>query len=86
MDKTFSEEMLNLFRYPARIIILGYTNSGKTHFCNEIIEKYIHGFNRIIICGVLSHSLQQNSAFQDKVEVHEKIIHPVMDDNPYADL
>ncbi len=86
MDKTFSEEMLNLFRYPACIIIAGYTNSGKTHLCNKIIEKYQHGFNRIIICGVSSHALQQNSPFQDKVEVHEKIIDPVMDDDsPYSD-
>ncbi len=86
MDKTFSEEMLNLFRYPARIIIAGYTSSGKTHLCNKIIEKYQHGFNRIIIYGISSHSLQQNSPFQYKVEVHEIIIDPVLDDeNPYAD-
>lgn len=85
MDKTFSEEMLNLFRYPARIIIAGYTNSGKTHLCNKIVEKYQHVFRRIVICGVTSHSLQQNATVRDKVEVHENIIDCVSEDNPYID-
>ena len=86
MDKTFSEELLNIFRYPARIIIAGYTNSGKTHLCNKIVGKYRHVFNKIVICGVSSHPLQQNPVLQDKVAVHEDIISidSVTEDGPYA--
>ena len=85
MDKTFSEESLNLFRHPARIIIAGYTNSGKTYLCNKIVEKYQDVFNRIVICGVPSHALQQNPALSDKVELHENIIDLDLEGNPYID-
>lgn len=85
MDKTFREESLNLFRQPARIIIAGYTNSGKTHLCTKIVEKYHEVFSRIIICGVTSHPLQNNSSIKEKLELHKDIIDPADEITPYTD-
>lgn len=84
MDKTYREDSLNLFRHPARIIIAGYTNSGKTHLCTRIVEKYHHVFSKIIICGVASHPLQNNASIKDKLEVHKDIIDPADDITPYT--
>lgn len=86
MDKTFEEKALHIFRKPARIIIAGYTNSGKTHLCTKIVEKYEDVFSRIIICGVTSHPLQSNMKLNHKVEVHEEIIsiEPTPYTNPHA--
>lgn len=85
MDKTFREESLNLFRHPTRIIIAGYTNSGKTFLCSKIVEKYHEVFSRIIICGVTSHPLQNNPSIKEKLELHKDIIDPADEITPYAD-
>jgi len=85
MDKTFIEEALNLFRYPSRIIIAGYTNSGKTHLCTKIVEKYEGVFSKIVICGVTSHPLQNNANIKEKLEIHEEIIDPAVETTPYTD-
>lgn len=84
MDKTFNEEALNLFHYPARIIIAGYTNSGKTHLCTRIVEKYQRVFRKVVICGVTSHPLQKNVNLKDKLEIHEDIIDSVTEATPYT--
>ena len=49
----------NRFFYnPARIIIAGYSNSGKSVICSKIIEKYYTNFNTILYCGVGAHKLE----------------------------
>ena len=40
METLYSENSFNLFYNPAKIIIAGYSNSGKTEMCSRIIEKY----------------------------------------------
>ncbi len=85
MGKTFSKEKLNLFKYPACIIIAGYTNSGKTHLCNMIQEKYQHVFNKTVVCGVTSHLLQQNPIVQHILETHGNIIDSMTEHNSYSD-
>ena len=83
MEKTFGEDLLNIFAQPARIIIAGYTNSGKTYLCTRLVEKYHHIFTRIIICGVTSHPLQQKHFLTEKIELHQDIIDPVNEANPF---
>lgn len=84
MDKTFSEELLNLFRHPARIIISGSTNTGKSHLASDIIVRYESIFNRIVICGVSTHALQNHPKISSKVEVYSNII-DMNDVSPYSD-
>ena len=57
---TYSQDATDLFLNPARIIIAGYSNSGKSEMCSKIIEKYHHKFNTILYCCVNSHNLQNN--------------------------
>lgn len=85
MEKTFPEWQLNIFNQPARIIIAGYTNSGKSHLCTKLVEKYEEVFSRIIICGVSSHPLQKNVNIKKKIEIHENIINFPNEKNPYKD-
>lgn len=43
---------LDLFKSPARIILSGFSSSGKTHFASLLIAKYLNKFSRVIICGI----------------------------------
>ena len=85
MDKLYTDDQLNLFNYPARIIIAGYTNSGKTYLCTKIVEKYHHLFSKIVISGVSSHPLQDSTDIKDKLEIQEDIIDPVDEHSPFTD-
>ena len=85
MERTFTQDHLNIFRQPARVIIAGYTNSGKTHLCTQLVLKYNASFSKIVICGVSSHPLQENKIIKDKVEVYEEIVNPLEENNPFVD-
>ena len=73
---TFPDTCLNLFNVPARIIIAGYSNSGKTEMCKKIIEIYHEQFQHILYCGVDSHSLQSNVEINAKLTVSNEILNP----------
>ena len=53
----FPESVLNIFNQPARIIIVGYGNSGKSEMCKKLIEIYHENFSHILYCGIESHPL-----------------------------
>ena len=72
----FPEFVLNIFNQPARIIIAGYSNSGKSEMCKKIIEIYHENFNHILYCGVESHSLQSNKEINPKLTVTTDILNP----------
>ena len=57
------------------MIIAGYSNSGKSHICKKLIEKYLHEFAHIVICGVEKHELQQR--YPDIISVSREIIDPL---------
>ena len=73
---TYSEDLLNLFLSPARIIIAGYSNSGKSELCSNLVEIYHEKFNTILYCGVKSHKLQENPDINEKLIVSDEILNP----------
>lgn len=78
-DKTcFPEKDLKVFSVhsPSRVIIAGYSNSGKSYICTKLIEKYHQEFSHIIICGVGNHELQQRFP-EDYITVSREIIDPL---------
>ena len=53
----YTEDIIDLFQQPARIIIAGYSNSGKSQMCSNLVNKYHYKFNKILYCGVNSQEL-----------------------------
>ena len=67
-------EHVDLFRSPARLLVAGYTNSGKSEFVSKLITKYESKFYKIIISGVENHPLQSNPEISPKLELREGVI------------
>ena len=74
--QSFPEYSTDIFNVPARIIIAGYSNSGKSVLCSRLIEKYHTKFKQILYCGVESHPLQDNEEIRDKITVSSEILNP----------
>ena len=72
----FLENQLNLFLNPARIIIAGYSNSGKTVLCTKLIQKNINQFENILYCGVENHPLEHDPTVNPKLHVSSQILNP----------
>ena len=72
----YTEDSIDLFQQPARIIIAGYSNSGKSQMCSNLINKYHYKFNTILYCGVNSHKLQNNPDIKDKLHISSEIVNP----------
>ncbi len=83
MDKIYTEDDVNLFRHPSRIMIAGFTNSGKTSLCTRLVEKYHKTFSKIVISGVKTHPLQNNNEIREKLLLSEDIVNLLDDDSPY---
>ena len=81
MNGCINEEELNLFHTPARIIVAGFSGSGKTNLVTKIVTKYHDTFEKIIICGVPRHPLQMRSNLAHKVVVRNNIINPLGEDD-----
>ena len=77
MDKCYTEEQLDLFHQPARILVAGFSNSGKSELVAKIVEKYHEKFTHIIVCGVAHHPLQKLEVIKKKLVLHENIIDPL---------
>ena len=61
---------------PSRVIIAGYSNSGKSYICTKLIEKYHQEFSHVVICGVEKHVLQHRFP-EDYITVSREIIDPL---------
>ena len=72
----YTQDSTDLFHNPARIIIAGYSNSGKSEMCSNLIKKYHHKFNTILYCGVNSHELQNNPDINEKLHISSEIVNP----------
>ena len=66
-----------IFSQPARIIIAGFSNSGKSHLTSRLIENYHEYFDSILYCGVESHPLQSNKSVGSKMIISPKIENPI---------
>ena len=75
MKTLFQENQLDIFSQPARIIIAGSSNSGKTQLTSQLALKYAEKFDTIIICGVSHHNLQ-TSPISSRVKVFTDITNP----------
>ena len=80
MGTFVTEDQLDLFHFPARIIIAGFSGSGKTNLMCKIVNKYIRKFDRVIVCGVSKHPLQNDPTITPKLDVHNDIIDPFDED------
>ena len=83
MAETYSENLLDIFQYPARIIVAGYSNSGKSELVHKLIVKYHEKFKKIVICGITSHPLQNNEEIGPKVTVSSEIIDPIANEDTF---
>ena len=73
----YEDSVTHLFSNPARIIIAGFSNSGKSELTSKLIEKYHESFDRILYCGVNSHPLQTHHSIADKLVVSPNIEDPL---------
>ena len=74
--QSFPESVINMFHDPARIIIAGYSNSGKSELCTRLMEIYHDNFQRILYCGAETHPLQDNEIISSKLLVSSEIVNP----------
>ena len=81
--ETYSSDHLNLFLHPARILVSGFSNSGKSELVHRLIIKYHTHFKKIVICGIPSHPLQEHKIISNKVSVSPEIINPLDNNDPF---
>ena len=74
--QSISEANVDIFSVPARIIIAGYSNSGKSEMCKKLIELYHEKFGHILYCGVDKHPLEEDDVIQSKLTVSRDILNP----------
>ena len=72
----YPDSSIDIFHNPARIIIAGYSNSGKSEMCSKLMEKYHFHFDTILYCGVSKHPLQNNEYINQKLHVSSEILNP----------
>ena len=72
----FPGQLLDPFANPARIIIAGFSNSGKSVLCQKIIELYETHFQYILYCGVSEHPLETHPSIGPKFKVSKEILNP----------
>ena len=75
MNIVFQEGDIDIFKQPARVIIAGSSNSGKTNLTSKLVLKYANRFDVVIICGVAYHDLE-TSSIGAQVKVFTDIINP----------
>ena len=77
MDKCYKEEQVDLFHHPARMLVAGFSNSGKSELVAKLVDKYHFKFSHIFVCGTTKHPLQKVSSIKNKLYLHSKIIDPL---------
>lgn len=50
-ENTITSDNLNLFNHNSRLLINGFSNSGKTRLCINILKKYIKSIDTIILAN-----------------------------------
>lgn len=81
---TYSENQVDIFNHPARIIIAGSSNSGKSEMTTKLIRKYCDKFDSILICGISNHILENDSNISRKLTVSEEILNPFENVDEYS--
>ena len=81
-----SENDLDIFKQPARVLVAGYSNSGKTVLITKLCLKYQHKFSKIIVSSVddVSHPLSKIGTLHDKITPIKGLINPADFQDPYT--
>ena len=74
--RSFSEDVTDIFLQAARIIIAGYSNSGKSVMCQKLITMYHEKFHTILYYGESEHPLQSHTIISRKMKVNREILNP----------
>ena len=82
VDDIYTDDNMNLFRDPAKIIVTGFSNSGKTALVSKLLKVYAVNYSKIIICGVSYHPLQDDVSISPKLLVSKDIVDPLEKSNP----
>ena len=69
----FSSDNLNIFKNSARVIVSGFSYSGKSVFISNLIRKYAADFDRILIFGVKDHPLLKEPEFASKITLNNNL-------------
>ncbi|XP_069176698.1 uncharacterized protein [Procambarus clarkii] len=78
MDNSpITEEQLDIFNEPSRIIIAGFSNGGKSYLCTKLVQKYHLKFSSIIICGGSYRALLDDPVINKKIIAQPEIINPL---------
>ena len=72
------DESLDIFARPARVLVSGASDSGKSRLVTKLMLKYHENFDVILICGVAQHELEKNPEVSFKIVVSESIVSPLM--------
>lgn len=79
MERCYDTSAVDIFREPARVIIAGFSNSGKSTLTKFLIEKYESKFSHIIYCGTEVHPLSNHPTIKNKISFHKGIVDPLKD-------
>lgn len=82
MESVYTEDDTDIFRDPARILVAGFSSSGKSYLVSLLVKLYSNKFSKIFICGVSHHPLQNDPTIANKISVTKEIINPLEDTEP----
>lgn len=61
MDIIIDEADVNIFKEPARIMVAGMSNSGKSYLIAALARRYMQTFSKIIICSESEFPLEKTN-------------------------
>lgn len=81
--ETINESELLLFEKPCRILLSGFSGSGKSYFTSQLIRKYRHKFSKVIVLGsdlenVSDLNIIRNDKYNPFEEEEDKISHKLI--------
>ena len=71
-----SEKSLDIFHQPARIIIAGQSNSGKSYITTQLIRENFHKFDRIVISGADKSTFDLPEDILRKILFYDDLVNP----------
>lgn len=74
MYPSYSENEIDIFRQPFRMLICGQTNSGKSHFLYELIQAFHEKFHKIIIASPHPDGGSFSNLLKNKQIPHNKLV------------
>ena len=71
---TISSSLLDIFKFNSRIIVNGFSFSGKTRLCINLLKKYFYKIDKIIVADCPNHhEISNEKSIKSKVEILDHI-------------